>query len=223
MLHYYFSDKVDLITHCVRQYKAACVTRYDEIVATATSADELRRGFGAAMAPPWGRGPLHRLWYDLRNQSLFDDSFRADVLEIDQSLQQMIWRIVSRYAELAGTRWRWPSGAAYAIFDGLFQQALLTTWPARRRGPGPGRERGARPGRPDCPLMSGPCSPDERDEPLVVRGVAAVPLTERCHQRVLLDVDAPQDDRQRQQDHGGQACQFAEARPTPMQASSNPV
>ena len=34
VLHYYFSDKEDLITHCVRQYEAACVTRYDEIVAS---------------------------------------------------------------------------------------------------------------------------------------------------------------------------------------------
>ena len=38
VLHYYFSDKEDLITHCVRQYEAACVTRYDEIVASASSA-----------------------------------------------------------------------------------------------------------------------------------------------------------------------------------------
>ncbi|HJY59819.1 MAG TPA: TetR family transcriptional regulator, partial [Streptosporangiaceae bacterium] len=42
VLHYYFSDKQDLLTHCVRQYEAACVTRYDEIVATASSAEELK-------------------------------------------------------------------------------------------------------------------------------------------------------------------------------------
>ena len=30
---------------------------------------------------------MHRLWYDLRNQSLFEESFRADVLEIDQRLR----------------------------------------------------------------------------------------------------------------------------------------
>src|ERR1700712_264676 len=38
VLHYYFNDKVDLITHCVREYKARCVTRYDQIAATATTA-----------------------------------------------------------------------------------------------------------------------------------------------------------------------------------------
>jgi AcrR family transcriptional regulator len=126
VLHYYFRDKIELITYCVRQYKAECVTRYDNIVATASSADELRKGFGAAMAATLvEEATLHRLWYDLRNQSLFDDSYRSDVLEIDQSLERMIWRIVSKYADLAGQPPALPSGAAYAVFDGLFQQALL--------------------------------------------------------------------------------------------------
>jgi AcrR family transcriptional regulator len=126
VLHYYFRDKIELITYCVRQYKAECVTRYDNIVATASSADELRKGFGAAMAATLvEEATLHRLWYDLRNQSLFDDSYRTDVLEIDQSLERMIWRIVTKYAGLAGQPPALPSGAAYAVFDGLFQQALL--------------------------------------------------------------------------------------------------
>ena len=68
---------------------------------------------------------MHRLWYDLRNQSLFEESFRADVLEIDQRREEMIWRVVSRYAELAGITLTTSPGVAYAIFDGLFQQALL--------------------------------------------------------------------------------------------------
>ena len=102
VLHYYFRDKFELITYCVRQYKAECVTRYDAIVATAATADELRQGFGAAMAATLVEdATLHRLWYDLRNQCLFDDSFRDDVTEIDQSLERMIWRIVSKFAELA--------------------------------------------------------------------------------------------------------------------------
>jgi AcrR family transcriptional regulator len=126
VLHYYFSDKEDLITHCVRQYEAACVTRYDEIVASASSAGELKDEFSAAMAQTLQTdAPMHRLWYDLRNQSLFDDSFRADVLEIDQRREEMIWRVISRYAEFAGITVALSPSAAYAILDGLFQQALL--------------------------------------------------------------------------------------------------
>jgi AcrR family transcriptional regulator len=126
VLHYYFSDKEELLTHCVRQYEAACVTRYDEIVAAAGSAPELKREFTAAMAQTLRTdAPMHRLWYDLRNQSLFEESFRADVLEIDQRREDMIWRVITRYAELAAMVPTVSSGAAYAILDGLFQQALL--------------------------------------------------------------------------------------------------
>jgi AcrR family transcriptional regulator len=126
VLHYYFSDKEDLITHCVRQYEAACVTRYDEIVASASSAGELKREFSAAMAQTLRTdAPMHRLWYDLRNQSLFEESFRADVLEIDQHREEMIWRVISRYASFGGFSIALSAGAAYAILDGLFQQALL--------------------------------------------------------------------------------------------------
>jgi hypothetical protein len=68
---------------------------------------------------------MHRLWYDLRNQSQFDERYRADVADIDNSLEQMIWRIVSRYAELAGRAPSVSPGLAYALADGVFQAALL--------------------------------------------------------------------------------------------------
>ncbi len=126
VLHYYFTDKVDLIIHCVRQYKATCVRRYDEIVETSTSAAQLCDGFAEAMAATArDDAPLHRLWYDMRSQSMFEPAFQVDVVEIDESLLQMIWRIVERYSELRGADLIVTPGSAYAIFDGLFQQALL--------------------------------------------------------------------------------------------------
>src|SRR5271165_4745401 len=45
VLHYYFTDKVDLILCSVRQYKARCVTRYDAVVAAAKNPYELLEGF----------------------------------------------------------------------------------------------------------------------------------------------------------------------------------
>jgi AcrR family transcriptional regulator len=104
VLHYYFSDKADLITQCVRQYNAYCVTRYDQIVATAASPGELKRDFAAGLA-----------------KTLRED----DVAEIDKSLERMIWRIVSQFAELAGRPLAVSPEVAYGIFDGLFQQALF--------------------------------------------------------------------------------------------------
>src|SRR3954447_7511162 len=73
VLHYYFADKTDLITYCVREYKTQCATRYDEVVATATTAPELAAGFLDKLAETLvEEAPLHPLWYDLRNQSMFE-------------------------------------------------------------------------------------------------------------------------------------------------------
>ncbi|MEV5650239.1 TetR/AcrR family transcriptional regulator [Nocardia sp. NPDC052254] len=126
VLHYYFSDKLDLITHAVRQYEAMCVTRYDEVVASAESADQLYAEFAATyFATLRADAAIHRLWYDLRNQSLFDDSFRADVLDIEARREEMIWRVISRYCELADAAPALPSAVAYVTIDGIFQRALL--------------------------------------------------------------------------------------------------
>jgi AcrR family transcriptional regulator len=126
VLHYYFTDKLDLITHAVRQYEAMCVTRYDEVVANAVDATGLYADFEekyfATLAEDAG---IHRLWYDLRNQALFDGSFRTDVLEIEARREDMIWRVVARYCELRGSTPALDKASAYILLDGIFQRALL--------------------------------------------------------------------------------------------------
>jgi AcrR family transcriptional regulator len=126
VVHYYFANKIELITHCVRYYKAQCVTRYDAIVAESTTADELRAAFAAKLVETLvEESAMHRLWYDLRTQSMFEEELRADVLDIDRSLEQMIWRIVERYAELAARDVAFDSSSCYAMLDGVFEKALL--------------------------------------------------------------------------------------------------
>mgnify|MGYP005990539511 CR=1 FL=1 len=126
VLHYYFTDKLDLITHAVRQYEAICVTRYDEVVADAVDATGLSEDFEARyFGTLTADAGIHRLWYDLRNQALFDGSFRSDVLEIEERRVDMIWRVVSRYCELRGTEPALDRASAYILLDGIFQRALL--------------------------------------------------------------------------------------------------
>jgi AcrR family transcriptional regulator len=126
VVHYYFADKLELIVHCVRYYKARCVTRYDEVIADATSAGGLVEAFAAKLAETIrDEGPMHSLWYDLRSQSMFEPGLREAVTLIDQTLEQMIWRVLTRYANLAGQGTRLDAAASYAMLDGLFQQALL--------------------------------------------------------------------------------------------------
>jgi AcrR family transcriptional regulator len=126
VVHYYFHDKLELIVFCVKQYKATCVQRYDGVVADATTPDELVAGFADKLVETIvDEAPMHRLWYDLRSQSMFEESLREAVLHIDQTLEDMVWRVVSTYAELAGAEPAMSPSVVYGLLDGLFQQALL--------------------------------------------------------------------------------------------------
>ncbi len=126
VFHYYFSDKVDLILCAVHNYKSSCAKRYDEVVETSRTADELVEGFLAKLGDTLrDESHMHRLWYDLRSQALFEDAFRAQALEIDQLLENMIVRVTNRLAELSGHQPRLSHRSLYAVFDGLFQKHLL--------------------------------------------------------------------------------------------------
>ena len=126
VVHYYFQDKTELITYCVRHYKTICSRRYDETVARSSTAQELAGGIVSVMSRTLVEDAgLHRLWYDLRTQSMFEPELRADVRQIDQLLEDMTWRIVSRFAELNDAEVLVDAPTAYAVVDGLFEQALL--------------------------------------------------------------------------------------------------
>jgi TetR/AcrR family transcriptional repressor of bet genes len=126
-VHDYFDDKIDLVVYAVQYYKAKCVHRYDDVVANATTPDELIEGFAAKLGETIrDEAPMHRLWYDLRSQSMFEPRLRDAVKMINRTLEEMIWRVVDRYAELAGRPLiATKSNAVYGMIDGLFQQTLL--------------------------------------------------------------------------------------------------
>lgn len=124
VLHYYFADKTDLISHCVRLYKRRCVRRYDDVT-DAPTADGVTANFIAALMLTLHQDTSEqRLWYDMRAESLFEPAFRADVAAIDDELRAMVWRIVSRYADLADAELIPDADTVYAVFDGVFQRAV---------------------------------------------------------------------------------------------------
>jgi len=126
LLHYYFRDKIELITYCVRRYKEHCVTRYDEIVTKATSGAELAGLFADALVGTMLEDTaMHRLWYDMRSQAMFEPALQPTVVDLDRQLEEMIWRVVMRHAELCDTEPVVPSVTAYSVFDGLFENSLI--------------------------------------------------------------------------------------------------
>lgn len=126
LLHYYFDDKDDLIAQAIWQYKAECARRYDPIVETAQTGAELAERFGEEISATLrDEADMHRLWYDLRNQALFDTGFRDTIIAIDGLLSDMVWAVVERYAELEGHAPAVDAVSAYALFDGIFLNALI--------------------------------------------------------------------------------------------------
>lgn len=126
VLHYYFKDKAELVAEAVRLYKTTCAQRYDEVIASATTADELLEGFCAKLVESLvDDASYHRLWYDFRVQGMYVEGYQDSVLQIDALLEDMVWRVVSRYAELAGREVGLPSVVVYGCLDGVFQKALL--------------------------------------------------------------------------------------------------
>lgn len=126
VLHYYFTDKVDLIRCCIEHYKSKCIGRYDKVNTSADTREQFLDRFLTRIDETLRtEAYMHRLWYDLRSQALFEDAFREDIKEIDQSLENMFWRITSHYAELGGRSIAISKKALYAVFDALFQRHLM--------------------------------------------------------------------------------------------------
>lgn len=126
VVHYYFQDKLELLVFAVQEYKKTCVRRYDDVVADSTTAADLLAAFAAKLRETISEeADMHRLWYDLRSQSMFEARIRDVVMQIDRTLEDMIWRVVTRYAELSFSEPAIDPYSAYGMLDGLFQQALL--------------------------------------------------------------------------------------------------
>ena len=126
ILHYYFEGKDDLIAQAIWQYKSECARRYDPIVETSQTAEELVARFGVEISATLSEeSDMHRLWYDLRNQALFDDGFRDTIVAIDELLTEMVWAVVKRHAELLGRSVTIDRDTTYALFDGIFLNCLI--------------------------------------------------------------------------------------------------
>lgn len=126
VLHYYFGDKLDLICCGVRCYKTKCITRYDQLTAAAPTRKALLDGFCLKLGETLtSEAKEHRLWYDIRAQALYEKALREDVKAIDSGMEDMIWRVVTRYAELGGKKVLISKAATYALLDGVFQKYLL--------------------------------------------------------------------------------------------------
>lgn len=120
ILHYYFEDKAELISTCVQLYKEDFLARLDAGMAASGPPERIagRIVEGLVESIEYD-AEMHRLWYDIRSQALFDDSFTDVVTELEQAMIELCGRLLKRI-DLAGL----DPLDIYLRFDGLFRYHL---------------------------------------------------------------------------------------------------
>lgn len=126
VLHYYFADKAELIDECIRRYDETSEQRFAALPTSAATANDYADAVAEAFAGSLVTDSAeHRLWYDLRTQSMFDDQLRDAVSAIDAGRSDKVWSIVTRFGELAGTSPSASPDLAYQVLDGVLQHHVI--------------------------------------------------------------------------------------------------
>lgn len=121
MLHYYFEDRTELIIQCVTMYKAAFTSQLRDVVDNASSREQVIDVMANALVTTIVEdAPAHRLWYDIRAQSLFNPVFRPVVKDIESTLID----IVNLAACRAGSVQARGGWFGYALIEGMFGHQL---------------------------------------------------------------------------------------------------
>ena len=124
-LHYYFADKVDLISYCTRAYKLDFIDTFNTLINEATSSKQLVDDFVQCSVDSIAENSqTHRLWYDIKSQALFESEFIESVDEIDNMLADMVDNMVTKAQMLTGKSIALSSLRTYWMLDGFFQHYL---------------------------------------------------------------------------------------------------
>ncbi|TCQ06073.1 TetR family transcriptional regulator [Rhizobium sp. PP-F2F-G36] len=118
-LHYYFGDKSELIVFTVRRFKQTFIARLADIIVDRHSVEE---AIEALVESAMTSTAMHRFWYDLRNQALFEPKYRAVVTEIERDLKGITGTVLRL---IDPTRDPEPfQDLAYVTLDGIFFQGI---------------------------------------------------------------------------------------------------
>lgn len=122
ILHYYFEDRSDLIIYCVRVYKQEFVAGIIAALDQVNGRDAVIDALSGALALSIVKDAMtHRLWYDIRNQALFDETFRPVTAEIEDTLMSIVSAAFARSGHTAAPA---MIGIQYALLDGVFRYLL---------------------------------------------------------------------------------------------------
>ncbi len=101
VIHYHFKDKNELLAAAVTLYKEAFLQHVEACIVAATDRAMLADSLGALLRKAViEHGMTHRLWYDIRAQALFDQTFLELVSDLEDRLIRVIQQGLKRLSAL---------------------------------------------------------------------------------------------------------------------------
>ncbi len=136
VIHYYFEDKNELVSYAIQLYKQQFVADLDAALVDGGDRDQVIGAIVRSLETTIEtKSETHRLWYDFREQAMFEEAFQKDVREIEEALVDLL----SRHLKLDPEKGSDPL-QFYIAVDGVFRfythRKLMrdTNWqPAFRR------------------------------------------------------------------------------------------
>ena len=130
MLHYYFEDRSDLIIYCVERYKQAFVQGMLEALEVASGREQVIEAFSEAMVESIVDHQMtHRLWYDIRTQAMFDETFQP----VGEDIEAKLMLVVRTAFDKAGHSDLSNVEMHYAMIDGAFRYLMQSQLGPKRR------------------------------------------------------------------------------------------
>tara|TARA_R110001592_G_scaffold363248_4_gene682208 strand:- start:59188 stop:59853 length:666 start_codon:yes stop_codon:yes gene_type:complete len=125
-LHYYFVDKSELLTYCVKSFKRAFIQKVIAGCEAAGTFDELVTTFCNLCSDSMiSEYQEHRVWFDIRSQALYETHFVPLRIEIERELGVMFRSFIAAAEKYSGYTITMETDAVGWMFEGLFETQLF--------------------------------------------------------------------------------------------------
>ena len=126
-LHYYFVDKSELLTYCVKSFKRAFIEKVIARCAEASSFEDLITRFCEVSCDSMiDDYQEHRVWFDIRSQALYEPNFAPLRVEVEKELEAMFRSFIAAGEKHSGHTVSMHTDAVGWMFEGLFESQLFS-------------------------------------------------------------------------------------------------
>lgn len=122
VIHYYFENKTELLIYCISIYKEDFSNSLKKLIEEATSLEQLQRNVANSLAETVAQhAHIHRLWYDVRAQAMFDAAFQPAVDEVEHGLIGIFQKVFDKLNALSAPCSEHDPLKLYITLDGWFR------------------------------------------------------------------------------------------------------